>query len=101
VLGIPADEATISRGEEALPDVIKIIEAQLAQNKWLPGAEFSLVDRAYCPILNVIEKAGFSFAGYPKISACLDALRSRRARQGTPSRLLKKPLWLPNSSFRP
>ncbi len=84
VLGIPADEATIARGEKALPDVIKIVEAQLSKNKWLPGPEFSLVDCAYCPILNVIEKAGFSFAGFPKINGYLDAVRSRRAWQETP-----------------
>jgi len=79
VLGIPADEAAIARGEKALPDVIAIAEVQLAKNKWLLGAEFSLVDCAYCPILNVIEKAGFSFAGFPKVNAYLDAVRSRRA----------------------
>jgi glutathione S-transferase len=84
VLGIPADEAAIARGEKALPDVIAIAEAQLAKNKWLLGAEFSLVDCAYSPILNVIEKAGFSFAGFPKVNAYLDAIRSRRAWQETP-----------------
>jgi len=84
VFGIPADEATIARGEKALPDVIGIVEAQLSKNKWLSGAEFSLVDCAYCPILNVIEKAGFSFAGFPKVNAYLNAIRSRRAWQETP-----------------
>lgn len=84
VLGIPADEAAIARGEKALPDVIAIAEVQLAKNKWLLGAEFSLVDCAYCPILNVIEKAGFSFAGFPKVNAYLDAIRSRRAWHETP-----------------
>jgi GST-like protein len=84
VLGIPADEAAIARGEKALPDVIAIAEVQLAKNKWLLGAEFSLVDCAYCPILNVIEKAGFSFAGFPKVNAYLDAVRSRRAWHETP-----------------
>jgi glutathione S-transferase len=83
-LGIPADEPTIARGEKALPDVIKIVEAQLSKSRWLPGAAFSLVDCAYCPILNVIEKAGFSFAGFPKINAYLDTIRSRRAWQETP-----------------
>jgi glutathione S-transferase len=56
----------------------------IMENKWLPSAEFNLVDCAYCPILNVIEKTGFSFAGFPKIKAYLDAVRSRRAWQETP-----------------
>src|SRR5260370_2433484 len=62
VLGIPVDEATIARGEKALPGVIAIVQTQLSKHKWLSGAAFSLVDCAYCPILNVIDKAGFSFA---------------------------------------
>ena len=84
VLGIPVDEATIARGEKALPNVIGVVEAQLSKSKLLSGAEFSLVDCAYCPILNVIEKAGFSFAGFPKVNAYLDTVRSRRAWQETP-----------------
>lgn len=84
VLGIPVDEATIARGEKALPGVIGIVEDQLSKSKWLPGAEFSLVDCAYCPILNVVEKAGFSFAAFPKVKAYLDAMRARPAWQETP-----------------
>jgi glutathione S-transferase len=79
VLGIPADEAVIARGEKALPGAIGIVEGQLATNKWLLGVEFSLADCAYCPILNVVEKAGFSLADFPKVSAYLDALRARPA----------------------
>jgi glutathione S-transferase len=84
VLGIPADEAVIARGEQALPGPIRIVEGRLATSKWLLGSEFSLVDCAYCPILNVIEKAGFSIAGFPKVGAYLDALRASPAWQETP-----------------
>jgi glutathione S-transferase len=79
VLGIPADEAVIAHGEQALPVPVGIVEGRLATNKWLLGSEFSLVDCAYCPILNVVEKAGFSFAGFPKVAAYLDASRARPA----------------------
>jgi GSH-dependent disulfide-bond oxidoreductase len=84
VLGITPDEATIARGEKALPDVIRVIEGQVAKNRWLMGPEFSLVDCAYCPILNVIEKAGFSYAEFPRVSAYLDATRARPAWKETP-----------------
>jgi GST-like protein len=84
VTGVPADETVIARGEEALPAVLGILEGQLAKNKWLLGSEFSLVDCAYCPILNVIEKAGFSFAGLPKVQAYLDTCRARPAWKETP-----------------
>jgi len=35
-------------------------------------------------VLNVIEKAGFSFAAFPKVRAYLDAIRSRPAWKETP-----------------
>src|ERR1700676_957787 len=82
--GLPGDEAAIARGEKALPDVISIVEGQLAKNKWILGDDFTLVDCAYCPVLNVIEKAEFSFADFPKVKAYLDALRARPAWKETP-----------------
>lgn len=84
VLGIPVDEATVARGEKALPDPIRVVEGQLAKNRWVLGADFSLVDCAYCPILNVIEKAGFSLAEFPRVSAYLDTIRARPAWKETP-----------------
>ena len=84
VLGIPLDEATVARGEKALPAAFAILENQLTKTKWLIGPEFSLVDCAYCPVLNVVEKAGFSLAGFPKVSAYLDSCRARPAWQETP-----------------
>ncbi|HYZ41435.1 MAG TPA: glutathione S-transferase family protein [Stellaceae bacterium] len=84
VLGTAADEATIARGERALPDVLRILEGRLTNNRWLLGGDFSLVDCAYCPILNVIEKAGFSLSELPRAAAYLNALRARPAWQEIP-----------------
>jgi len=84
VLGIPVDEATVARGEKALPDGIRVVDGQLAKHRWLLGSEFSLVDCAYCPILNVIEKAGFSFTEFTGITGYLDAVRARPAWKETP-----------------
>ncbi len=84
LLGVPSDEAAIARGEKALPSVTRILEGQLAKNKWITGAQFSLVDCAYCPVLNVVEKAGFSLAAYPDVSAYLEACRARPAWKETP-----------------
>jgi glutathione S-transferase len=69
VVGIPVDEATLARGEKALPTPLGVVEGQLAKNRWMLGSDFSLVDCAYCPVLNVIEKAGFGFSEFPRISA--------------------------------
>ncbi len=84
LLGIAGDEEAIARGEKALPGVIGILESQLANGKWMLGNEFSLVDCGYTPVLNVIEKAGFSYRSFPKVQGYLDACRSRPAWQKTP-----------------
>jgi GSH-dependent disulfide-bond oxidoreductase len=84
VLGIPVDEATVARGEKAVPAPLRLVEGQLAKHRWMLGPDFSLVDCAYCPILNVIEKAGFSFAEFPRVTAYLDAVRARPAWKDTP-----------------
>jgi glutathione S-transferase len=64
------DEDAIARSEKALPDVIKILESELAKSKWLLGNDFTLVDCAYAPVINVTEKAGFSLRRVPE-SACI------------------------------
>jgi len=40
VLGIPVDEATVERGEKALPVPLAAVEGHLATNRWLLGDEF-------------------------------------------------------------
>jgi len=84
VMGIPLDEATVAQGEQALQPVIAIIDRRLATNRWMLGADFGLVDCAYCPVLNVIEKAGFSLAGFPNAGAYLNACRARPAWKEVP-----------------
>ena len=85
VMGIPLDEAVVAQGEQALQPVIAIIDRRLATNRWMLGADFSLVDCAYCPVLNVVEKAGFSLTGFPNASAYLNACRARPAWKEIPS----------------
>jgi glutathione S-transferase len=84
LLGIPGDQDAIARGEKALPGVIGIVEGQLAKGKWMLGNEFSLVDCAYTPVLNALEKAGFGYRDFPKVQAYADACRSRPAWKETP-----------------
>jgi hypothetical protein len=50
LFGFAVDEAAVNRGEKAMATVVPIGEAHLAQNRWMLGAELSLVDRAYSPI---------------------------------------------------
>ena len=84
VSGMPYDQETAARGQKVLATALPVVESQLATHKWLLGDAFSLVDCAYCPILNVADKAGFSFADFPKTAAYLDAIRARPAWKATP-----------------
>jgi glutathione S-transferase len=84
LLGLTPDESAIARGEKALPDVIRILDGQLAKGKWLLGNDFTLVDCGYGPVLNVLEKAGFSFNDFPKVAGYIEEIRSRRAWKETP-----------------
>jgi glutathione S-transferase len=84
LIGLPGDQDAIARGEKALPAVISVLEDRLGKGKWLLGGDFSLVDCAYCPVLNVIEKAGFGYGDFPKAKAYLDATRERPAWKETP-----------------
>jgi glutathione S-transferase len=84
LIGVPGDQDAIARGEKALPAVISVLEGQLGKTKWMLGRDFSLVDCAYCPVLNVIEKAGFGYGEFPKVKAYLDTIRARPAWRETP-----------------
>ena len=78
------DEAAIARGEKNLVEPLRIVNQHLSSNKWLLGENFSLVDCDYGPTFNVLERAGFSYAEYPKIGAYVEAIRARPAWQQTP-----------------
>jgi len=79
-----AEILSLIAGLRALPAPFSVVEGQLAKNKWMLGPGFTLVDCAYCPVLNVVEKAGFSFAEFPRVSAYLESLRSRQTWKDTP-----------------
>ena len=82
-IGAQGDEAAIARGEKGLVDPMRILDQHLTTNKWMLGADFSLVDCDYCPTLNVIEKAAFDFSPFPRVRAYLDACRARQGWQQT------------------
>jgi glutathione S-transferase len=84
LLGLTPDEGAIARGEQSMPAVIGILEGHLAKSKWMLGDDFSLVDCAYGPVLNALEKARFSFADFPDVQTYLDTFRSRPSWQATP-----------------
>jgi len=84
LLGLTPDQDAIARGEKALPKVIEVLEKQLSKGQWMVGKEFSLVDCGYGPVLNVLDRAAFSFAGFPKVRGYIEAIRARPAWKETP-----------------
>ena len=84
LFGFPLDEAAVALGEAGLAAALPVVESNLAKSDWMFAAGFSLVDCAYCPVLNVVDKAGFGFAEFPKITRYLDRLRARPAWKATP-----------------
>lgn len=83
-LGLKVDDDAIARGEKALPRELQVLEGQLAKTKWILGNEFTLVDCAYSPFLNALEKADFSFSDFPKIREYVETIRQRPAWKETP-----------------
>ena len=77
--GDQPDEAAIARGERALPGVMRVLDGQLERGKWMLGDEFTLLECAYGPVLNVIEKAGFGYGAFPNVGRYLEEIRSRPA----------------------
>ena len=71
-------------GEKALPEALRVLDGQLEKGKWMLGDEFTLVECAYGPVLNVIEKAGFGYGEFPNVGKYLEAIRSRPAGHEVP-----------------
>lgn len=84
LLGLKGDEEAIARGEKALPPLLRILDDRLSNSKWVLGDQFTLVDCDYGPVLNVLEKAGFSYTEFPHVSGYINAIRERRAWTETP-----------------
>lgn len=75
--GIPVDAALRARGAEELPAALSIAAGQLAKHPYLMGAELSLVDCCYGPVLDALSLSSFDLAPYPSVSAYLTRMRER------------------------
>ena len=84
LLGLPVDETVIARAEQGLPAFLTVIDERLGASAWMFGDDFTLVDCAYAPVFNLLEKCGFSLDGFPNIARYMAAIRARPAWQQTP-----------------
>jgi glutathione S-transferase len=70
---------TITRASGGCRGRLRVLDGQLEKGKWMLGDEFTLVECAYGPVLNVIEKASFGYGEFPNVGKYLEAIRSRPA----------------------
>lgn len=63
----PPDEAIVARALDAFHREAKVLEAHLAQRRWLVGDGVTLADFAVAPTLFYAERAALPLAGYPGI----------------------------------
>lgn len=73
------DQQARQNAEMGLPHPLRVLERRLASNDWLLGAEFTLVDCCYAPLLDALSLSRFDLSGYPAVRAYLDEARTRAA----------------------
>ncbi|MBM4382099.1 MAG: glutathione S-transferase family protein [Deltaproteobacteria bacterium] len=76
---IPVSEADRARGAEEIAAPLGLVEVQLGKHAFVNGAEFSLVDCCYAPVLDALSLSAFDLAPYPNVSAYLARMRLRPA----------------------
>jgi glutathione S-transferase len=76
---IPVNEADRARGAEEISAPLALVETRLAGHAFMLGAEFSLVDCCYGPVLDALALSKFDLTPYPNVSAYLARMRLRPA----------------------
>jgi glutathione S-transferase len=75
----PVNEADRTRGAEEISAPLALVEARLAGHAFMTGAEFSLVDCCYAPVLDALSLSKFDLTPYSNVSAYLARMRLRPA----------------------
>ncbi len=79
LMGREYDAEARDIGAKNLPEELKVVENHLADNNYLLGDEFSLVDCCYGAILDALSLSDFGLHHYPAICAFLERIRTRPA----------------------
>jgi glutathione S-transferase len=75
----PADTLALEQAQKDGARYLSVLDGHLSRSTWMLGAEFSLVDCCYGPLLDAFELAGEYVAAYPAIRAYLQRMRARPA----------------------
>jgi glutathione S-transferase len=77
----PPDTLAQERAQKAGARYLSVADGHLARNEWMLGAQFSLVDCAYGPMLDALSLAGDYLAAYQALGAYLARMRERKSWQ--------------------
>ncbi len=75
--GVPVNEEGRARAAEELAEPLGVLNAHLGKNAYVLGAELSLVDCCYGPVLDALSLSHFDVAPYPNLVPYLARLRER------------------------
>ena len=75
------DPLACDRAGQESARYLAVLERHLGQQEWMLGAEFSLVDCCYGPLLDALALAGAYLEKYPALREYLGRMRGRQAWQ--------------------
>ena len=75
---IPVDEASLKEGLKFLGRFLPVVDGQLAKNKYITGATFTLADINLLALFDPCELAGIDLSAYPNITRWCNALRKEK-----------------------
>lgn len=75
---IPVDENSLQEGLKFLDRFLPVVDGQLAKNKYIAGAKFTLADINLLALFDPCEIAGIDLSSYKNIVRWRDALRKEK-----------------------
>lgn len=70
------DEAVLERGRKRMPEVLAMLDAQLAGREYIVG-DFSVADAACAPWLEIAPDFGIDLGPHPNVRAWMERMKSR------------------------
>ena len=76
-MGKEPDEKRYESATKECHRILSILEEHLSEHDWMLGAEFSLVDCAYGPVLDALNASRFDLSAYAAVNAYMRCVRDR------------------------
>ncbi len=75
------DEAVLARGRQRMPEVLAVLDRQLAGKQYIVG-DFSIADCACAPWLELAEFFGIEMGGFDNVAAWMSNMKARPSWSG-------------------